>query len=179
MNIASGLCGVLEPWAGEKPYLGTSEGVKTTVTLTLSFLPPFLLPILADEWTSSSSFSSLSLRWSCLLFLISSGLSLHTSVLSLLFILNTVTFLLLLPSLQSPSITPYISPSSVAFSTRHIHYTSWRVFLRPSLLPQSIFLCFFPYLCFPFRFSSITSLTYIRRDFSRERVNDKGGRDET
>lgn len=175
MNIASGLCGVLEAWAGEKPYLGTSEGVKTTVTLTLSFLPPFLLPILADEWTSSSSFSSLSLRWSCLPHffrpLITTS-SLHTSVLSLLFILNTVTFLLLLPSLQSPSITPYISPSSVAFSTRHIHYTSWRVFLRPSLLPQSIFLYFFPYLCFPFRFSSITSLTYIRRDFSRERVND-------
>lgn len=74
MNVASGLCWVLEPWAGEKPYLGTLEGVKTTVTLTLSFLPPFLFPILADEWTSSSGFSSLSLCRSCL-FLISSGLS--------------------------------------------------------------------------------------------------------
>lgn len=73
--MASGLCGVPEPWAGEKPCLGTWEGVHTTATLTFSFLPPFLLPILADEWTSSSTFFSLSRRWSCLLLLISSGLS--------------------------------------------------------------------------------------------------------
>lgn len=67
-----------------------------------------------------------------------------------IFIYNRVTFILLLSSLQSSSITSSIPPFSVAFSSRHIYHTSALIFLPPSVLPGCIFQSWFPLLIFPF-----------------------------
>lgn len=126
--------------------------------MTLSFLLPFFLPIWADEWIPSSNFSSLSLVFVYPVFFPPVMFSLlnpshpttfrlirHALIWSVLpshllssppFILNTITFILLLSSLQSPCITSSISPSSIAFCTRHIYHTSTLVFL-PRFSPPS------------------------------------------
>lgn len=128
-----------------------------------------LLLIWRDEWISSSSnFSSLSQVFICpfffplllFSFLNPSHLSSfrpirHTLIFGVLPPhspphLYRVTFILLLSSLQSSSITSSIPPFSVAFSSRHIYHTSALIFLPPSVLPGRIFQSWFPLLIVPF-----------------------------
>lgn len=135
------------------------------------FLLLLLLPIWRDEWISSSSnFSSLSqvfiypFFFSPLLFSLPNPSQpssfrpiRHTLIFGVLpphsppiFIFNRVTFILLLSSLQSSSITSSIPPFSVAFSSRHIYHTLALIFLPPSVLPGCIFQSLFPLLFFSF-----------------------------
>lgn len=81
-----------------------------------------------------------------------------------IFIYNRVTFILLLSSLQSSSITSSIPPFSVAFSSRHIYHTSALIFL-PLLSSLVAFfkVCFlFYFLPFPlYCLIPIKHLTYV------------------